>query len=77
MAAMANPYSESRSVTREAAATYRMTRAEKDQLRREASQQGLTGQQLFELRMFGAAKPIGQAGRPPKPRQAEELPIAG
>lgn len=63
---------------REIAATYRMTRAEKDRIKREAAEMGLTGQQLFELRMFGQAKPVGRDGRPRISRhQDEELPIAG
>lgn len=63
---------------RDVSGTYRMTRSEKARMKREASELGLTVQQLFELRMFGAAKPIGQDGRPRINRhQAEELPIAG
>ena len=58
--------------------TYRLTRAEKERLAREAASLGLTKQQLFELRMLGEAKPVRQAGRPRKPRVAQqELPIAG
>ena len=74
-----NPSAIFRSDDREVAATYRMTRAEKESIRREAAELGLSGQQLFELRMFGQAKPVGRDGRPPKPKrsQMEELPIAG
>lgn len=72
-----NPSALFRSDEREVASTYRMTRAEKQRLRREAAELGLTGQQLFELRMFGHAKPVGRDGRPPKSSQQEELPIAG
>jgi hypothetical protein len=74
---MPNVYGEARGVDRDAAATYRMTRKEKDKLSREAAELGLTNQQLFELRMLGHAKPLGRYGRPRKPNQAEELPIAG
>ena len=74
---MPNAYGEPRSVDRDVAATYRMTRSEKERIRREAAELGLTGQQLFELRMFGQAKPVGRDGRPRTRRQAEELPIAG
>lgn len=72
-----NPSAMFRSDDREVAATYRMTRDEKQRLRREAAELGLTLQQLFELRMFGQAKPVGRDGRPPKSTQQEELPIAG
>ncbi len=72
-----NPSAMFRSDEREIAATYRMTRAEKQRLRQEAAELGLTGQQLFELRMFGRAKPVGRNGRPPKSAEQEELPIAG
>lgn len=73
-----NPSAIYRGDEREIAATYRMTRAEKEHIKREAASLGLTGQQLFELRMFGQAKPVGRDGRPRINRQqAEELPIAG
>lgn len=74
---MPNAYGEPRSVDRDVAATYRMTRADKERIRREAADLGLTAQQLFELRMFGQAKPVGRDGRPRTRRQVEELPIAG
>lgn len=74
---MPNAYGERRSETRDVAATYRMTRQEKEFLRQEAARLGLTAQQLFELRMFGEAKPVGRYGRPRKSSQSEELPIAG
>jgi hypothetical protein len=73
---MPNAYGERRSVERFTAATYRMTEAEKARIRREAADLGLTNQQLFELRMFGQAKPVGRDGRRPKPRQDEKLPLA-
>ncbi|MGI8682373.1 MAG: hypothetical protein ACR2JO_09680 [Mycobacteriales bacterium] len=74
---MTNAYGEPRSSERDVAMTFRMTRAERERLRVEATEAGLTTQQLWELRMLGAAKPRGRDGRPPKSRQAEELPIAG
>jgi hypothetical protein len=74
---MPNAYGEPRSVDRDVAATYRMTSEERAKIRREAAELGLTGQQLFELRMFGRAKPVGRDGRPKTRHQAEELPIAG
>ena len=74
---MPNSYGERRSEDRDVAVTYRLTRAERDQLRRVAAELGLTGHQLFQLRMLGKAKPVGRYGRPPKPVQDEELPIAG
>ena len=65
----------------EAAAIYRMHRADKERLRSEAAAAGLTMQQLFELRMFGEARPVGPYGRPRKlnnaEEKAEELPLAG
>ena len=67
-----------RSDARAAAAIYRMHRADKERLRCEAAAAGLTMQQLFELRMFGEARP--SYGRPRKlnnPEKAEELPLAG
>ena len=67
-----------RSDARAAAAIYRMHHADKERLRSEAAAAGLTMQQLFELRMFGEARP--SYGRPRKlnnPEKAEELPLAG
>ena len=66
-----------RSDAREIAAIYRMHRADKERLRCEAAAAGLTMQQLFELRMFGEARPVGRYGRPRKLDKAEELPLAG
>ncbi len=66
-----------RSDLREQAATFRMTQADKDRLRQDAADAGLTMQQWFELRMFGEARPVGRYGRPRKVTHAEELPIAG
>ncbi len=68
--AMANAYGELRSSTREVAMTFRMTNAERAQLQREAIEAGMSQQQLFELRMFGSAKPRGRDGRPRKQRQS-------
>jgi len=64
--AMANAYGERRSSTRDVAMTFRMTNTERAQLQREAIEAGVSQQQLFELRMFGAAKPRGRNGRPRK-----------
>lgn len=58
---MPNAYGQPRTAERDVAATYRMRRDEKERLRREAAELGLTAQQLFELRMFGQAKPVGVA----------------
>ncbi len=66
-----------RSAQRVAPATFRMSVAEKARLKQDAAEAGLTLQQLFELRMFGEAKPRGRDGRPPKTEQAEQLPMAG
>ena len=69
-----------RSDARAAAAIYRMHHADKERLRSEAAAAGLTMQQLFELRMFGEARPVGPFGRTRKlnnPEKAEELPLAG
>ena len=55
-------------------ATFRMTRAEREQLRREAAEAGISLQQLFELRMLGGIRPPrGKPGRPRKARQGEAL----
>ena len=73
-----NSSARKRSDAREIAAIYRMHRADKERLRCEAAAAGLTMQQLFELRMFGEARP--SYGRPRKlnnPENAEELPLAG
>ena len=70
-----NSSARNRSELREAAAIYRMPRADKERLRNEAAAAGLTMQQLFELRMFGEARP--SYGRPRKLDKAEELPLAG
>lgn len=72
-----NSLGEARSAERDTAATYRMTKAEKERLRREADELEMTAQQLFELRMFGQAKPVGRHGRPNKRPQAEELRLTG
>jgi hypothetical protein len=59
---------------RQAGARFRMSAEEKDRLKREAAEAGLTFQQLFELRMLGTAKPVGRDGRRPRiKRQDEEL----
>jgi len=67
---MANAYGELRSSTREVAMTFRMTNVERAQLQREAIEADMSQQQLFELRMFGSAKPRGRDGRPRKQRQS-------
>ena len=76
-----NSSARNRSDAREAAAIYRMHRADKERLRSEAAAAGLTMQQLFELRMFGEARPVGPFGRTRKLNNAEEkageLPLAG
>jgi len=66
--AMANVYGEPRSSERDVAMTFRMTNVERMKLQREAIEAGMSQQQLFELRMFGAAKPRGRHGRPRKSR---------
>lgn len=65
-----------RSDERNAVALFRMSDDEKARLKQDAADAGLTLQQLFELRMLGAAKPRRRDGRPPKDRQ-EQLPLAG
>ena len=76
-----NSSARNRSELREAAAISRMPRADKERLRCEAAAAGLTMQQLFELRMFGEARPVGPFGRTRKldkaEEKAEELPLAG
>ena len=76
-----NSSARKRSDAREIAAIYRMPRADKERLRCEAAAAGLTMQQLFELRMFGEARPVGPFGRTRKLDKAEEkageLPLAG
>ena len=76
-----NSSARNRSELREIAAIYRMPRADKERLRCEAAAAGLTMQQLFELRMFGEARPVGPFGRTRKLNNAEEkageLPLAG
>lgn len=62
-----------RSEGRGVAATFRMSAEDKGTLKAEAQREGLTLQQLFELRMLGQAKPRPRDGRPPKTRQEEEL----
>lgn len=67
-----------RSDERASASVFRTTLAEKDRLKAEAAAAGLTLQQLFELRLLGAAKPRGKNGRPRHSRhQAERLPLTG
>lgn len=72
-----NSLTDLRSAERETHATYRMSKAEKERLRREADELGLTALQLFQLRMFGEAQPVGRNGRPNKRHQLEELPLTG
>ncbi len=48
--------------------TFRMTSTDRDRLRHQALETGMSQQQLFELRMFGAAKPRRRDGRPRKAR---------
>ncbi|WP_407568335.1 hypothetical protein QK900_15645 (plasmid) [Arsenicicoccus dermatophilus] len=56
-----------------------MSRADRDRLRVEAQAEGLTVQELFELRMLGYSEPLpkGKGGRPRRRRQHEELPLTG
>lgn len=58
---------------REAAVHFMLSVEERDRLKAEADADGLTMQQLFELKMLGAAKPRATRGRRRKPRQDEEL----
>ncbi|MGI8458905.1 MAG: hypothetical protein ACR2LI_12445, partial [Propionibacteriaceae bacterium] len=64
-----------RSEARSTSHTFRMSADEKAQLKHEATDAGLSLQQLFELRMLGAAKPRLREGRPRKDAQSEELPL--
>ncbi len=68
---------EPNTLERAAGYCFRMSAEDRDRLKAEATAAGLTVQQLFELRLLGATKPRVRMGRPPKPRQDEELPIAG
>ena len=64
-----------RSEQREALAVIRMSVEEKAMLKAEAARAGLSLQQLFELRLLGAAKPRPRDGRRPNgPRP--DLPLA-
>lgn len=58
---------------REAAVHFMLSVKERARLKAEADADGLTMQQLFELKMLGAAKPRATRGRRRKPRQDEEL----
>lgn len=53
--------------------TFRLAIAERERLKHQAGEQGLTLQQLFEQLMLGGAKPRRAMGRRPKPAQSEEL----
>lgn len=64
-----------RSEARSTSHTFRMSADEKAKLKNDAVQAGLSLQQLFELRMLGAAKPRPPEGRPRKDTQTEELPL--
>lgn len=68
---------EPRTPERAAGYCFRMSVGDRERLKAEAAVDGLTLQQLFELRLLGATKPRVRMGRPPKPTQQEELPIAG
>jgi hypothetical protein len=59
---------------REAAVHFMLSADERARLKAEADAAGLTMQQLFELKMLGAAKPRAARGRRRKPSQPEELP---
>jgi hypothetical protein len=65
-----------RSPARDTSHTFRMSAQDKALIKRTAQEAGLTLQQLFEQRMFGAERPIPRVGRPPARQQAEELPLA-
>ncbi len=68
---------EDRSAERKAVSVFRTSAEEKARLRAEAAAAELTLQQLFELRLLGAAKPVPEAGRHKKyQRQQEELPLS-
>lgn len=58
---------------RETALTFRMSFADRAQLKQDAADAGFTLQQLYELRMLGAVKPRAPMGRPRKHAQNEEL----
>lgn len=60
---------------RETALTFRMSFADRTQLKQDAAAAGLTLQQLYEQRMLGAVKPRAPMGRPRKHPQNEELPL--
>ncbi len=60
---------EARPTGRRVAMQFRVTVEDRERLRREAEVTGLTQTQFFELRMFGAARPIGITGRPRKLRR--------
>lgn len=63
---------------RAASHTFRMSVEDKQRMRRTAEEVGLTMQQLFELKMFGEAKPRGRDGRPRKPGvDDQQLRLAG
>ena len=61
---------------REAAVHFMLSAEERARLKAEADAAGLTMQQLFELKMLGAAKPRATRGRRRKPTQPEELPYS-
>lgn len=69
--------SDFRAPDRDALAAFRMSVEEKERLKKEAADAGLTMQQLFELRMLGEAKPRPRDGRKPRPKPQEQLPLAG
>jgi hypothetical protein len=67
---MPNAYGELRTSARQVSVTFRMPVEDREQLRREAAELGLTQQQLFEQRILGAARPVGVPGRRRKSRVA-------
>lgn len=66
---------EHRSAARDTSHTFRMSAEDKALMKRTAAEAGLTIQQLFERRMFGAERPTPREGRPRKYDQNEELPL--
>ncbi len=53
--------------------TYRMTRPEREQLRKDALALGMTDQQYFEYKMFGEAKPVRKPGARRKYPSSEQF----
>ena len=66
-------YGERRGPQRAVAVVFRMTEADRENLKQTAAEREMSVQQLLEERVLGRAKPLGRPGPTRRQAQAEEL----